>query len=680
MSYTFALGGNPNSGKTTLFNSMTGSTQRVGNWPGVTVEKKEGRARYAHDDIRIVDLPGVYSLSPHTLEEIIARDYLLEQRPDILINIVDATNIERNLYLTVQLLEMGLPMVLALNMMDALNHKGDRIDIDLLSRRLGIPVIPTSARNKKGIREVLDAAVREAQSNTPGQNTPLLLDYGKEMEDTLETIQELLVGTATAQGLDSRWLAVRMLEGDDRLSDKLGLSAAVRARIRNMRVLLEPNLGCAPDLFIANLRYSFIRSVIKDTLEKKAHWAQDTLSDKVDRIVMHPVYALPIFAGLLLLIFHLTFGPVGSLTVTGMDYLFNELMADSARSLLMWLHLSPWLVTLMIDGLLAGISSILVFVPQIMLMFFFLALLEDSGYMARAAFIMDRPLRRLGMSGKSFIPMIMGFGCSVPALMAARTLESETDRRLTLIVTPFMSCGARLPIYALFSAAFFPNNTSPVILSIYCLGIGVAVLSGMFLKKTLLRGETKVFIMELPPYRMPTARGVGMQLWSRANGFIRKAGTIIFSASVIIWFLQSFDFTLRMVSNPESSILCYLGKVIAPAFEPLGFGDWRTSVAVLTGFAAKEVVVATMAILHGIRGSSDAASLGMALQGIFSPLSAYAFMVFTLLYLPCAAAFGTLRREMNSWPWTLFAVIYQTGVAWVAAFLIYQGGTLLGFN
>lgn len=678
MSYTFALSGNPNSGKTTLFNGLTGGSQRVGNWPGVTVEKKSGQARALEEMIHIVDLPGIYSLSPHTVEEVIARDFLLESHPDVLINIADATNIERNMYLTVQLLELGIPMVVVLNMMDESMRRGDSIDAGLLSRRLSVPVIPASARKDKGNQEILEAAVAVIKQEPELRNTHLSLDYGTPTENTLKAVQAILSPIAIQWGIDCRWLALRMLEGDDKLTAKLAISPADAARIRNHRVLLESELSCAPNAFIAERRYDFIRSVLSGAIEAKSHTRQASLTDRIDSVVMHPVYALPFFAGILFLIFHLTFGPLGSLTVDWADYIFNSQISGLARFVLERIHISPWLVALLIDGLIAGIGSILVFMPQIMMLLFFLALLEDSGYMARAAFIMDRPLRQLGMSGKSFIPMIMGFGCSVPALMACRTLENEKDRRLTLILTPFMSCGARLPIYALFSAALFPQHAGPIIMSIYGLGIVVAVASGLLLKNTVLRGEAGAFVMELPPYRMPTLRGIHIHLWSRARGFIHKAGTIIFAASVMIWFLQSFSFSMMMVLEPESSMLSALGKAIAPVFAPLGFGDWRSAVAVLTGFAAKEVVVATLGILHGV-GSSDSTSLGMVLQGYFTPLSAYSFMVFTLLYLPCAAAFGTLHREMNSWLWTFFAVFYQTGTAWLASFLVYQGGRLLGF-
>lgn len=680
MSYTFALSGNPNSGKTTLFNSLTGGSQRVGNWPGVTVEKKEGLAPYHHEDVCIVDLPGIYSLSPHTLEEVIARDFLLDDRPDVLINIADATNLERNLYLTVQFLEFGIPMIVVLNMMDEAVRRGDTIDWNLISSRLAVPVIPASARKDKGNHEILEAAYAAIMTSPDNQRPHLVLDYGPAAEETIAEIQALLSQTASQRGVDGRWLALRMLECDEKLSDKLAVPLSLMARINNCRILLELELGCAANIFIAEQRYRFIGSVIEGAVDKELSLDQDTLTDRIDRIVMHPLWAFPVFLGILFLVFHITFGPLGSLTVDWTDTFFNTHIAGLARLLLEALHIAPWLIALLVDGLIAGIGSILVFVPQIMMMFFFLALLEDSGYMARAAFIMDRPLRRLGMSGKSFIPMIMGFGCSVPALMATRTLENEKDRRLTLILTPFMSCGARLPIYALFAAAFFPRNTDLVILSIYILGIAVAVLSGLILKHTLLRGEAGAFVMELPPYRMPTWRGIRMHLWSRARGFIHKAGTIIFAASVMIWFLQSFDLSLQMVAEPESSILSDLGKAVAPLFSPLGFGDWRTAVAILSGFAAKEVVVATLGILHGVGGSDDPTPLVTALQGVFTPLSAYAFMVFTLLYLPCAAAFGTIRREMNSWPWTLFAVCYQTGAAWVASFIIYQAGRFLGLT
>ncbi|ATW27551.1 ferrous iron transport protein B [Candidatus Formimonas warabiya] len=681
MSYTFALAGNPNSGKTTMFNAITGSTQYVGNWPGVTVEKKEGKARRFKEDIRIVDLPGIYSLSPYSLEEIVARDYIVDERPNVVINIVDGTNIERNLYLTTQLMELGVPVVVALNMMDSVESAGDVIDVEALEKHLGIPVVPTSASKGKGVRELVEKALSVAQSAPSCSEAVSCRFFEQKIEFFLDDMVNTMAGHLPNKNINPRWAALKILEQDEKVTAKLGLSAEFLGELNKYRINMEKEFGSDLESMLADNRYKYIGELVQKTVKKKAGKGELTISDKIDRLVTNRVLAIPIFLALMYGVFTITFGAIGSYTIDWVDGLINVTVAEALSGWLQGAGAADWLHALIINGILGGMGSMLVFVPQIMILFLFLAILEDSGYMARAAFVMDKFLRKLGLSGKSFIPMLMGFGCSVPAVMAARTLENDKDRKLTIILTPFMSCGARLPVYALFTAAFFAQNQSGVIFSIYLLGIVVAILSGIILKKTLFKGEIAPFVMELPPYRIPTVKGVGIHMWDRGKAFVKKAGTIIFAAAVIIWFMQTFNFSLHMVEDPAQSMFGIIGTAIAPLFAPLGFGEWQASVALLTGLVAKEVVVATMGILYGIGDvGDDTVKLAAALHTYFTPLTAYAFMAFTLLYMPCIAAFGAIKRELNSWKWTLFALAFQTGIAWIMAFVIYQGGRLLGFE
>ncbi|WHH58719.1 ferrous iron transport protein B [Petroclostridium sp. X23] len=681
MAYKFALIGNPNCGKTTLFNAITGSTQYVGNWPGVTVEKKEGKAKNIKEDVEVVDLPGIYSLSPYSMEEVIARDYIIDEKPDVVINIVDGSNIERNLYLTVQLIEMGVPVVVALNMMDEVVAKGDRIDMEKLSRMLGVPVVPTSASKGEGVKDVVSEALQIAQTAATGQSAVNYIAFDNKIEDCLKKVQQLIVKYTKGDRFTKRWLALKMLEGDEKIKEKIQIPVTISQDIKPLIEKLESEFDNDIETIIADSRYQYIGNIVESVAQKKNKENSLTLSDKIDKIVTNRIFAIPIFLLVMYVIFEVTFGAAGSYTIDWVDVFINETVTGAVSGWLESAAAAEWLHALVVDGIIAGMGSMLVFVPQIMILFFFLSLLEDSGYMARAAFIMDRMLRKLGLSGKSFIPMVMGFGCSVPGIMAARTLENEKDRKLTIILTPFMSCGARLPVYALFTAAFFAKNQSLVIYSIYLLGIGVAVLSGILLKKTVLKGETAPFIMELPPYRFPTIKGIGIHMIDRAKGFIKKAGTVIFAASVVIWFCQTFNFSLQMVEDPAQSIFGMIGGAIAPVFAPIGFGDWKSSVALLTGLVAKEVVVATLGILHGLgEVAEDSVELHTALKNLYTPLRAYAFMAFTLLYVPCIAAVGVMKREFNSWKWTLFATGYQTGIAWVVAFLIFQVGKFIGLE
>lgn len=685
MAYKFALVGNPNCGKTTMFNEITGSTQYVGNWPGVTVEKKEGRAKKFNVDVRIIDLPGIYSLSPYSMEEIIARDYIIDEKPDVIINIVDATNIERNLYLTTQVLEFGVPTVVALNMMDVVESRGDKINIDTLERQLGVPVIPTSASKGTGVREVVEKAlyVSKAAASSSGYvyKDKDYKIYDKYIEDSLDEVEAIVSDTAGKRGYKSRWVALKVLEGDEKVIEKLNISNYLIKKINVFQNELEKKYDNDVESIIADNRYRYISEVVDRSVKKSNKAGQLTISDKIDKVVTNRVFAIPIFLLIMYGIFKLTFDVIGGPLTEGIEGFVD---GPGAEALSRWLEAagaSNWLQSLVVDGIFAGLGSVLTFVPQIMVLFLFLSILEDSGYMARAAFVMDKLFRKFGLTGKSFIPMLMGFGCSVPGVMATRTMENEKDRKLTMILTPFMSCGAKLPVYALFAGAFFEEKQSLVVFSLYVLGIVVAIVSGIILKNTVFKGESSPFVMELPPYRIPTLKGLLIHMWDRVKSFLKKAGTIIFSATVVIWFCQSFSFSMQMVEDPADSMFGVIGKAISPIFAPLGFGDWKSSVALLTGLVAKEAVVATMGILNGI-GSATEESLELitTIQTYFTPLRAYSFMAFTLLYMPCIAAFAAIKREMNSWKWAIFAVLYQTGVAWIVSFLIFQGGRLFGLS
>lgn len=678
----FALVGNPNCGKTTLFNEITGSTQYVGNWPGVTIEKREGKARKIPEDVLIIDLPGIYSLSPYSMEEIIARDYIINEMPDVVINIVDATNIERNFYLTTQLIELGVNVVVAMNMMDAVEAKGDEIDLKILEESLKVPVVPITASKGKGVKELMERSLNVAQTAASAASSPPLQEiHNESIVASIEEIENRIIPTLESKVQNPSWTSLMLLEGDEKVQDALKVPVASLNQIKVYQENLEKKFDMDIQTIVADSRYRFTTDVTRKAVKKKAQASDLTISDKIDKVVTNRVLAIPLFLAMMFGIFSITFGTVGSSTIDFVDGLVNDTIATFVLSLLEGAGAAVWLQDLIVGGIIGGLGSMLVFVPQIMILFFFLAILEDTGYMARAAFVMDRLLRKLGLSGKSFIPMLIGFGCTVPAVMSARTLENEKDRRLTIMLVPFMSCGARLPVYALYTAAFFASNQTMVVFSLYLLGIVVAVLSGVLLKKTILKGEVAPFVMELPPYRIPTFKGLMIHMWDRGKGFVKKAGTIIFAAAVVIWFLQYFNFSFQAVSEPADSILGAIGRAIAPVVAPLGFGDWQSAVALLTGFIAKEAVVSTMGILHGVAEATESSTdLITALQTVFTPLTAYAFMAFSLLYLPCMAAFATIKREMNSWKWTLITVGYSTGIAWLVAFLIFQGGKMMGFN
>ena len=676
MDLTIALVGNPNSGKTTMFNQLTGSRQYVGNWPGVTVEKKEGILQHKNTKINLIDLPGIYSLSPYSLEEIITRDFIFQDKPDIVINIVDATNLERNLYLTTQLLETGAPIIIALNMFDALSARGDIIDLAVLGEKLGVSIIPTSASKGTGLQELLDKAIEIIEHPHPSRPAFFL---GEDFISSIETIANALAeSTSEVSRNELSWTALKIMEKDQDIIVKHAISEEIITFAENQRLVLEKENENDIEAAIATSRYNCIDKIVKIALKKKHGSEHATISEKIDMLLTHRILAIPIFLGIMFLVFKLTFATVGALGSDFLDILINEKLSGALSQVLTNANVSEWLHSLIINGIIAGLGSILIFLPQILVLFFFLSVLEDSGYMARAAFITDRLLRKIGLSGKSFIPMLLGFGCSVPAIMTTRGLENEAERRMTIMLTPFMSCSARLPVYAVFVGAFFVRNQGMVIFSLYLLGIIVAIISGLLLRNTVFRNMNSNFVMELPPYRLPSVKSLWLHMYERSADFIKKAGTIIFAASIVIWFCQNFDLTLQMTNIPEQSIFGFLGSAIAPIFAPLGFGDWKSSVALLTGLVAKEMVVATLSILNNAGG--DLSNLSLALKAVYTPLQAYTFLVFTLLYIPCIAAIATIWREMNNYKWTLFALFFQSAAAWLVAFAFYQGGKALGFN
>ncbi len=677
MGYRYALAGNPNCGKTTLFNAVTGSNQYVGNWPGVTVEKKEGKITHDNMDASIVDLPGIYSLSPYSMEEIVTRNYIIDEKPDLIINIVDATNLERNLYLSLQLAELGIPMVIALNMIDMVEKNGDSIDVDMLSVLLGIRVVPISAAKGTGIHKLLHAANHEAVhgSDTAGRHmdkhnnmcAPPDIYTGLVRKAVLR-IEELIADDCKKKGLPLRWSAVKLIEGDEPTLETLALDDTKLSCIESIVSELETK-NIDREMVIADQKYKYICAITEKCV-KRAHEAGHlTLSDKIDRVVTNKYLAIPLFFGLMLLIFYITFGALGANLTDLVDKLINEIFASWVRGGLVSLGASDWAVGLVCDGIIGGVGAVLSFFPQILLLFLFLSILEDSGYMSRAAFIMDRALHSIGLSGKSFVPMIMGFGCSVPAIMATRTLENEKDRRITMMLIPFMSCSAKMPVYSMFILAFFPSNRGLVVGSLYLLGMLVAILSAFILQKTVLKGGHAPFVMELPPYRLPTAKTLGLHLYDRIKDFMTKAGTVLLGASVVIWFCQYFNFSLQHVENSEESILGVIGSFVAPIFAPLGFGDWKSSVSMISGLIARESIVSTMGILHG---AGDSGAISDIIASVYTPAAAYSFMTFCLLFIPCMAAVATLRREMNSGKWTAIALGFQAVTAWVITFIVYN--------
>ena len=669
MKSTLALAGNQNCGKTTLFNALTGSNQHVGNFPGVTVEKKEGQILH-HKDISLVDLPGIYSLSPYTSEEIVTRDFILKEHPKGIINIVDATNIERNLYLSLQLMELGIPMVIALNMMDEVRASGNHIDVKCLSQHLGVPVVPISASKGEGISELLKQVVEMVEK----QEKPQKLDFCTgPVHRAIHSIAHIVEDHAERAGYPVRFAATKLVEGDQPMIDALQISENEVHIIDHIVQEMESELETDREAALADMRYTYIEGVCAECVFKNQETLEQVRSEKIDRILTHKYFGIPIFLGIMLVVFYLTFSVLGA---PMQDFLGTAIDSGVAAfsSFLTDVGVSPWLHSLLIDGVCAGVGSVLSFLPIIVLLFFFLSRLEDSGYMARVAFVMDKLLRKIGLSGRSFVPMLIGFGCSVPAIMATRTLSSDRDRKMTIVLTPFMSCSAKLPIYGMITAAFFPHHAALVMISLYVTGIVVAILSGLLLKNTIFQGDPVPFVMELPAYRMPSAQSVFLHMWEKAKDFLRKAFTIIFMASLAIWFLQSFDWSFNMVADSADSILASIGSLIAPLFAPLGFNDWRASTALITGFTAKESVVSTLTILTG---AANDAQLSAILQTIFTPLSAISFLAFTILYMPCVAAFAATRREIGSMKGAVLTAAYQTGAAYLVAMAIYQIGRLI---
>lgn len=670
MSIKIALAGNPNSGKTTLFNALTGSNQFVGNWPGVTVEKKEGKLK-GHKDVIITDLPGVYSLSPYTLEEVVARNYLIDERPDAILNIIDGTNLERNLYLTTQLIEMGIPMVIAVNMMDIVQKNGDVIDTQKLSKELGCEVVTISALKNTGVTEAANQAVNAARSGVPQkpQHT-----FSTAVESTLDKISGAL-GTSIVEA-QKRFYAIKVFERDEKILSKLPFPVDAESYIS----AIETELDDDAESIITNERYNYISSIISHCYKKKNQGGM-TVSDKIDQIVTNRWLALPIFAAVMWFVYYVSVTTVGAtLTDWTNDVLFGEIIPPAIESMLVSMNCADWLQGLILDGIVAGVGAVLGFVPQMLVLFMFLAFLEGCGYMARIAFIMDRIFRKFGLSGKSFIPMLIGTGCGVPGIMASRTIENDRDRKMTIITTTFIPCGAKLPIIALIAGALF-DNASWVAPSAYFIGIAAIVVSGIILKKTaLFAGDPAPFVMELPAYHMPTVTNVLRSMWERGWSFIKKAGTIILLCTIAIWFTSSFgivDGQLVMVEDLSQGLLATIGNSFAWVFAPLGFGDWKMAVAAINGLVAKENVVATLGILYGFAEvAEDGAEIWTALAANLSAVAAYSFLVFNLLCAPCFAAIGAIRREMHSAKWTLIAIGYQTGFAYAISLCIYQLGTL----
>ena len=654
----FALAGNQNCGKTTLFNALTGSNQHVGNFPGVTVDQKSGEIRGVKN-ASVVDLPGIYSLRPYTQEEIVSRDFILNEKPDGIINIVDATNIERNLYLTLQLLELRTPMVLALNMMDEVNANGGSIDVRKMSKALGIPVVPISAARDEGVSELIDQAVQTVRAGTLPQVTDFC-GADSPVHRCLHAVVHLIADHADRLHIPARFCAAKLIEGDEALAERLGLDQNEKELLEHCVVQMETEGGLDRNAALADMRYQFIEGVVRDSVVKCHESREHQRSLAADRILTGRHTALPVFFGVMLLVFYLTFDVIGAAFSTLLDLGIDAVTGLADRALTAY-GINPVAHSLVIDGIFAGVGGVLSFLPIIVTLFFFLSILEDTGYMARVAFVMDKLLRKIGLSGRSIVPMLIGFGCSVPAIMATRTVSSDRDRKMTILLTPYMSCSAKIAIYAFFTDALFPKYKALVMLGLYLLGILVGILAALIMKGTAFRGKPVPFVMELPNYRLPSLKNVGLLLWEKASDFLRRAFTVIFLASIVIWFLQTFDTRLNVVTDNSGSLLALVGRLLAPLFAPLGFGDWRCVTALISGFIAKESVVSTLQVLLG----------GAALTSLFTARSAVSFLVFTLLYTPCVAAIATIRRELGSRWATLGVVVMQCTVAWVVSFLAY---------
>ncbi len=671
--FVVALAGNPNAGKTTVFNNLTGGRQHVGNWPGVTVEKKEGTSKGGSLEFALVDLPGTYSLTAYSLEEVIVRDFIAGNKPDAVVNVVDASNVERNLYLTTQLLELGVPLIVALNMMDVAETRGVKIDVELLSELLGVPVVPVVALRNRGTDELTETIAMALRGEARFRGIQVL--YGREVEEEIQKLEEAIASDEALEKAflgkySARWLAVKLLEEDERVEEDIdrveGPEAPVMKRLEESRRHLFTIFGEDIETVIVDNRYGFVAGIMREAVQRQRE-GYASRSDRIDNILTNRILGFPIFAFFMWLMFFLTFY-LGKFPMRWIEALvkgFSNLVSTNITS-------PVWLHSLLVNGVIGGVGAVLVFLPQIFIIFICISILEDTGYMARAAFIMDRIMHWLGLHGKSFIPLVMGFGCNVPAVMATRTLESEKDRMITILVNPLMSCTARLPVYALFTAAFFAANQGTITFSLYLMGVILAIAMAKLFRKTLFRGESEPFVMELPPYRWPTAKGTVIHMWERGSLFLRKAGTVILAGSVIIWLLAYLPWGVAYGSS--ASMAGKIGHFFEPLVKPLGF-DWRAVVALLFGFVAKEIVVSTFGALLG---GGTRATISTKLQTIFTPLTAYTFMAFTLLYTPCLATVAVIRKETGSWKWAAFAIGYSLVLAWLVAFLIYRVGLLFG--
>ncbi|XZK25914.1 ferrous iron transport protein B [Clostridium perfringens] len=667
---TIALAGNPNCGKTSLFNLLTKSRQHIGNWPGVTVEKKEGTLKFKGESYKVIDLPGTYSLGAYSEDEIVTRNYILKDKPDVVINVVDATNLERNLYLTTQLIEMGANVVIALNMIDQAEALNIEIDTNKLSKRLGVPIIKTSALKNRGIEELIETSIYSKK------NEKLInINYGEDIENEIKNLSSLLETYKNKLEFPVNWTALKLLENDEYIKDKVKQlnSPSIFTKLEESNKTIEKNIGFEADMSIVDKRYSFISSITEDVIKKPSE-KQVTTTEKIDKIVTNKYLGIPIFALIMYCLYELTF-----IIGAGIQEWFGDLIAKAGVIVSEWFSNmgAPELLVGFIDkGLFGGVGAVLSFLPLIMVMYFLLGLLEDSGYMARAAYVMDRLMRGLGLHGKTFVSMIVSVGCNVPGIMSTRTLENKKDRMIAILINPFISCGARMPIYAVFVEAFFPTHQGLVLFSLYVLGIIVALISGKIFSKTLFKGESSYFVMELPAYRMPSIKNVFLLMWEKAGAFFKKAGMIIFPMMIVLWALSVLP--LGVEPNSEHSILGMIGSFVAPLFVLAGYGTWQAGVSLITGILAKESVVATMGMVYA--GVEEGEALINVIQQVFTPLSAISFLVMTLLYTPCLAALGAIKRETNSMKWTIFSAVYTFVIALVLSTLVYQVGLLLGFQ
>lgn len=665
----YALVGNQNCGKTTLFNQLTGSNQHVGNFPGVTVDQKIGVIKNMKDST-IVDLPGIYSIRPYSSEEIVTRDFILKQKPDAILNIVDATNIERNLYLTLQLLEMRLPMVIALNMMDEVENNGGTIDVKKLSEEIGVPVVPISAAKKQGLDDLTKTMSEVATKSI----LPAKMDFcSGAVHRSIHSVCHIIEDHAEACSMSPRFVTSSVIQGDEDIVAELNLDENEKELIEHTIVQMEKEMDLDRNEALADMRYTFIEKVVSEAVKKKATKNKERIrSEKIDKVLTNKWLAIPTFIGIMLLIFYLSFDLIGGILTELLGKGIDELGVLTGNAMAS-AGINPVVTSLVVNGVFAGVGSVLSFLPVIVILFFFLSILEDTGYMARIAFVMDKLLRKIGLSGRSIVPMLIGFGCSVPAVMSTRTLSSNRDRKMTIFLTPYMSCSAKIPIYSVFTMAFFPKYRALVMMGLYLLGIVVGILISLIFKKTVYKGNPTPFLMELPNYRMPSVKSVLLLMWEKAKDFIKKAFTIIFLASLVIWFLQTFDYKFNVVESIDQSLLGIIGKGLAPIFYPLGITDWRVSTSLIAGISAKEAVVSTLAVLMG----TSVSELSGVLATVFSPLTAFAFLVFTLLYTPCIAAVTTIGKELGSRWWTLAVIVFQCVVAWVVSFVIYRLGLLI---